>query len=171
MSDIQVVKELSDRESVFVENYLLSCSATQAAIAAGLSAHSAKQLGREMANRPHVRAAIRAKMDERSKVTMIDAEDTVMAALEIRERCMQARPVMIFDPIDKTMVQKTTIIKDADGNDAIVGMWEFDSAGANTANKMLMQHTGAIGLNDKGGGSNVSMSDEQFAQLLQVMSK
>jgi phage terminase small subunit len=60
---------------------------------------------------------------------------------EVKERCLTVKPVMVFDPEEKKMIQKMERIKGEDGKEREVGVYEFDSRGAIMAiaeqNKML----------------------------------
>jgi len=67
------MKELTPKQSRFVEEYLIDLNATQAAIRAGYSAKTANdQIGKLMAT-PHIKAAIDAARAARSEETKIDA--------------------------------------------------------------------------------------------------
>ena len=71
-------------------------------------------------------------MNERSQKTLVDAHYVVERLKVVAERCLQAHPVMVWDPKQKAMVQKV----DEDGNH----VWEFDSVGANRALELLGKH-------------------------------
>lgn len=55
---------LSDNERVFAENYVISLRKDLAAISAGYSERSAKEIGHTVYNRPHVKAYIEFMLDE-----------------------------------------------------------------------------------------------------------
>ncbi len=71
---------LTDRQRRFVEEYLVDLKAGAAAIRAGYSEKSAETLGARLRNLPHVRQAIEAAMDRRSRRTGI-TQDRVVAEL------------------------------------------------------------------------------------------
>ena len=56
---------LSQRHSRFLQTYLETGNATQAAIAAGYSAKSARACGTRLAAKPHIKAAIEAEIENR----------------------------------------------------------------------------------------------------------
>ncbi len=56
------------------------------------------------------------------KKQLYDKETMIRDLVEIKDRCMQKVPVMVFSHIDKQMVQK----EDEAGN----GVWEFEGATA-----------------------------------------
>ncbi len=66
--------DLSTRQRLFVEEYLLDCNATQAAIRAGYSSRTAKKAGPRLLTNPRIRAAIRMRMQERSERTRVSAD-------------------------------------------------------------------------------------------------
>jgi len=47
-------------------------------------------------------------------------------------------PVMEFDPVEKMMKQKTAVTEEGEE----IGVWEFDSTGANKATEMIGKHLG-----------------------------
>ncbi len=66
--------DLSTRQRLFVEEYLLDCNATKAAIRAGYSPRTAKKAGPRLLTNPRIRAAIRMRMQERSERTRVSAD-------------------------------------------------------------------------------------------------
>ena len=63
--------KITDKQTRFVEEYLVDCNATQAAIRAGYSHDSAANIGWENVRKPQIRNRIRAKLNE---LTMTSAE-------------------------------------------------------------------------------------------------
>lgn len=59
-----MAETLNNRQRVFVEAYLKSWNATRAAIAAGYSRKSARQIGTENLSKPSIQAAIQARVRE-----------------------------------------------------------------------------------------------------------
>ena len=66
----------------------------------------------------------------------LDAIEILKSIIEVRERCMQKKPVMVFDKEEKIYVQKTE--EDEYGVDQ--GVWTFDSNAALKANELLGKH-------------------------------
>lgn len=128
--------ELTDKQDLFCLEYLKDLNATQAAKRAGYSEKTAYSIGSELLKKPEILTRIKEAMDERSKNTMVDATYVVEGFKEVFNRCMQKVPVMKWDYEQKAMVQETAI--DEDGNE--VGVWEFDSVGANKALEMMGRH-------------------------------
>ncbi len=55
---------LTDKQERFVQEYLIDLNATQAAIRAGYSPRTAKQIGQENLSKPYLRAAIDAQLQK-----------------------------------------------------------------------------------------------------------
>lgn len=60
---------LTAKQKRFIEEYLIDMNATQAAIRAGYSPDSAKEIGCENLTKPNIKAAIDKAMAERSRRT------------------------------------------------------------------------------------------------------
>lgn len=71
---------MTKKQKRFVEEYLIDLNATQAAIRAGYSPHTAKDIGCENLAKPNISAAISQAMAERSKRTGIN-QDRVLQEL------------------------------------------------------------------------------------------
>ncbi|WHH58469.1 terminase small subunit [Petroclostridium sp. X23] len=69
--------KLTAKQQRFVEEYLIDLNATQAAIRAGYSPSTAKDIGCENLAKPNIRAHIDAALAERSKRTGINADRVV----------------------------------------------------------------------------------------------
>lgn len=65
---------LTDKQSAFCAEYLKDLNGAKAAIRAGYSAHTARDIACELMEKPHVRARIQELMDERSQRTKISAD-------------------------------------------------------------------------------------------------
>lgn len=65
---------MTPKQQRFVEEYLIDLNATQAAIRAGYSAKTARQIGDENLSKPVIAEAIGRAQAERSEKTRIDAE-------------------------------------------------------------------------------------------------
>lgn len=71
---------MTKKQKLFVEEYLIDLNATQAAIRAGYSTDSAKEIGCENLTKPNIREAIDKAMAERSRRTGI-SQDRVLQEL------------------------------------------------------------------------------------------
>ncbi|WNS74245.1 terminase small subunit [Bacillus sp. DTU_2020_1000418_1_SI_GHA_SEK_038] len=120
--------KLTDKQELFVQEYLLDLNATQAAIRAGYSKISAKEIGYENLTKPHILARIEELQSERSEKLQIDQEWVLRRLVQISDRCMTTEPVMAFDYESKSMVE--------------TGEYQFDSHGANKATELIGKHLG-----------------------------
>ena len=121
--------ELSPKEARFVAEYLKDQNGTQAAARAGYSKKTANEQAARLLARVNVRGAVDRALGDAAKRAGIDAEYVLSSLKEVVERCMQRKRVMIFDKVEKEMVQAT----DETGE----GVWEFDANGANKALELL----------------------------------
>lgn len=127
-----VKKKLTDKENLFVLEYLKDLNATQAAIRAGYSEKTARQAGSRLLSFVYIQEAIaQAKMKRQEKVEL-DATFVLAGLKEIYERCMQKVPVMRFDGKLKQMVQVT----DKEGE----GVWRFEPHASNKALELIGKH-------------------------------
>lgn len=69
--------ELTEKQKRFCEEYLIDLNATQAAIRAGYSEETARQIGSENLSKPYIEARIQALKEERSKRTEITADNVL----------------------------------------------------------------------------------------------
>ena len=132
---------LSDKQRVFIDEYLVSLNAKEAAIKAGYSKKTAKSIGQENLTKPAIAAAIKEKMDERAEKSELSAEWILNNLKEVTERCLQKKPVVKFDKEEKCMMQVT----DENGE----GVWTFDSSGANRSLELLGRHFGIFKEDEK----------------------
>ena len=122
-------KNLSPKQSRFVEEYLIDLNATQAAIRAGYSRNSARQMGAENLSKPVIAEAVAVAKRLRSEDAKIDAEWVLGQAVEIHRRCMaEIRPVL--NP--NTHKQ----LRDDDGNP----QYKFNATGASRALELVGKH-------------------------------
>lgn len=123
---------LNEKQELFAQEYIIDLNCTQAAIRAGYSEDSAGNQGHRLIKNDEISARIGELLDARAKRTMVTQDFVIEGLVDMVHRCKQAAPVMIFDPIEKSMVQAT--------NENGQGVWEFDSNGANRAYELLGKH-------------------------------
>lgn len=73
-----MAKKLNRKQQQFVDEYLIDLNATQAAIRAGYSVNSARDIGCENLTKPNIQEAIAKAMAERSKRTGISQDRIVL---------------------------------------------------------------------------------------------
>jgi len=74
---------LTQKQRLFVDEYLIDLNATQAAIRAGYSKRTAGQIGDENLKKPQIAQAIKAAMESRTKLAEIDADYVLRRLVEI----------------------------------------------------------------------------------------
>ena len=119
---------MTDRQNVFVQEYLKDLNATQAAIRAGYSQHTAYSIGQRLLRNVEISQAIDAAMSERKKRTALNADYVLQNLHEIAQRCMQKSPVMV----------KGEQAIDDEGRH----MWTFDAKNALRALELIGKHMG-----------------------------
>lgn len=78
-----MAKKLTKKQQLFVDEYLIDLNATQAAIRAGYSVESARDIGCENLTKPNIQQAIAEKMAERSKRTGVNQDRVVLELAKI----------------------------------------------------------------------------------------
>jgi phage terminase small subunit len=76
----EVNEELTDKQRMFIEEYLIDLNATQAAIRAGYSEDTARQIASENLSKPYIQEAIQEAKQERIERTKI-TQDKVLQEL------------------------------------------------------------------------------------------
>jgi len=75
--------KLTDRQKIFVEEYLIDLNATQAAIRAGYSPKNADKIGSELLGKTRIKEEIDKALAERSKRTGINADRVLLEYAKI----------------------------------------------------------------------------------------
>lgn len=132
---------LTPKQERFCEEYLIDLNATQAAIRAGYSEDTAKQIGCENLTKPDLHARIVELQAARSARVQVDGDWVLRRLIEISDKCMQAKRVMVFDPEQRCLVQKTTEEGEL--------LYEFDSIGATKATELIGKHIGFFEKNNQ----------------------
>jgi len=114
---------MTDKQKMFVKEYLIDLNATQAAIRAGYSENSAKEIGCENLTKHNIQEAISKEVEARTKKVEITAEYVLSNLKKVAERCMQEEEVMKYDYDSKELVG--------------TGEYKFDSSGANKSLELL----------------------------------
>lgn len=127
MTDSVVIK-LTAKQEAFCDEYMIDLNATRAAIRAGYSEDSAKQIASENLSKPDVAERIIELKAERSSRTEITSDYVLSNLKEVAERCMVTVPVMEYDHDEKKMVK--------------TGEYKFEHSGANKSLELLGKHLG-----------------------------
>lgn len=116
-----MTSNLTDKQKIFCEEYLIDLNATQSAIRAGYSEKTAKQIGTENLSKPALAEYIAELKAKRSESTAINAAWVLRQAVKVHERCMQAEPII-----------------DKEGGHT--GEYKFEHSGANKALEIIGKH-------------------------------
>lgn len=119
---------LTPKQQRFVDEYLTDLNATQAAIRAGYSPATARQIGAENLSKPVIAAAIEARQAERAERAELNEQWVIERLRENVERSMVAVPVMTFDHDKKQMVE--------------TGEYTYQGNVANKALELIGKHRG-----------------------------
>jgi phage terminase small subunit len=119
---------LTDKQRLFVKEYLVDLNATQAAIRAGYSEKTAYSIGHENLNKPDISHAIKEAMLEREQKAEVDAEYVIQNLKKVVSRSLQETPVMKWDYEERKLTE--------------TGEFTYDSTGANRALELLGKHLG-----------------------------
>ena len=117
---------MTDKQNIFVQEYLTCLNATEAAKKAGYSENTAYSIGQRLLKDEAVQEAIRAGMNRRTERTELTQDYVLHNIKEIAERCMQKKPVIV----------KGEQATDEDGNH----LWTFDAKNAIRALELLGKH-------------------------------
>ena len=115
---------LSNKQELFCKEYIIDLNATAAALRAGYSEKTAKQIGSENLTKLAIQARLSELQAKPLKKLEITAESVLQKFVEIRDRCLQEEPVYAKE-----------------GNELVpTGEYKFDAANALRANEALGKH-------------------------------
>jgi len=118
---------LTDKQQKFCEEYMIDLNATQAAIRAGYSEGSAKQIASENLSKPDVAERIAELRAEQTARTEITTDSILLRLNQVADRCMQSEPVME---------------RNSSGEMEETGEFKFEHSGANRALELLGKSKG-----------------------------
>jgi phage terminase small subunit len=145
---------MTPKQQRFVEEYLIDLNATQAAIRAGYSADTARQIGSENLSKPDIADAIAEAAAKRAEQAGIDAAYVLRQAVKLHERCMQE--------VDPILDRRGQQIRDDTGNP----LFEFNALGASKALELVGKHVDVQAFKDKiehSGGLSITITPEDAA--------
>lgn len=120
---------LNIKQKLFGDWYIKTGNATQAATEAGYSARTAYSIGSRLLKNVEVKAYIKKRMLELEEVLGFNKATIIQDLHDIKQRSMQAVPVMYYSPKERQYVQK----KEQNEQGEEVGVYQFDGANANRA--------------------------------------
>ena len=118
------MKGLTEQQELFLQEYIkdMPRNAKRAAIAAGYSAKGADQSASRLLSQAKIKARLAELTRDQVERNKLCADEVISGLREVKDRCLQAEPVMEKGP---------------DGKLVPSGEWKFDSAGANKALQLL----------------------------------
>ena len=116
------------RHERFCQEYIVDYNGTCAAIRTGYSDKNAPAQATQLLKREDVLARIGELQAEQAKRLGITSDRVVLELWEVLRRCMQAEPVLEWDPDERAWVEK--------------GQYKFDSRGAAKALELIGKHLG-----------------------------
>lgn len=126
---------LNDRQRRFVDEYLIDLNGTQAAIRAGYSQKTARQIGQKLLTKVDIQQAISAAQVERQKRTELTADEVIRDLREVRDVCLGRKSVKVVE-----------VVKfEGEATPHEVDALVFDANGANKALELLGKHIGMFG--------------------------
>lgn len=112
---------LTAKQKRFCEEYIVDLNATQAAIRAGYSEHTASETGYENLRKPHMAEYIQKLMDERSERTEITADMVLREYAKIG--FSNITDFLKINTAERVVERKS--VTDADGNESIVPVYDM----------------------------------------------
>lgn len=112
--------KLTLKQEKFIDYYIESGNATEAAIKAGYNKKNARVIAAQNLSKLNIKKVIEEKRKELTNKSKVTKEWLIDVTKEVVERSLQKKPVMEFDKEDKVYRQK----KDADGE----GIWTYDGS-------------------------------------------
>ena len=162
---------MTDKQRRFVEEYLIDLNATQAAIRAGYSPDTAKEIGCENLTKPNISKAIAKAMAERSRRTGISQDRVIEELAKIA--FMNAADVINTDDAsiledasreDLSCIQSVKV-KQSDGKKGSMIEREIKLADKLRALELLGKHLGMF--KDKLEITGIEEEQSKLAELLQ----
>ena len=157
-------KTLTGKQAKFVEEYLIDLNATQAAIRAGYSQKTARQIAAENLTKPVIQEAVAQGFKKRSERVEVDQDYVLSTIVDTVERCRQAKPV--------TDRQGEPILTETPNGD-VVPAFAFDSRavlkGAELCGKHLGMFIDKVEHTGKDGGPIDMVSDRDVARKLALI--
>lgn len=118
------------KRAKFAEEFVIDRNRTAAAIRAGIPEKGAAVQGSRFLMEPEVRAYVDALIEAEAEAIGVNRESLIAKSEKIYSRCMQQKPVLVFDKETKEWVE--------------TGEYVFDSRGAAKALELQAKLVGAM---------------------------
>ncbi len=126
---------LTEQKKRFADKYFETLKGAKSAIYAGYSEATAKQIAYNLLQEPEVEEYLTQQKEEYAEKAGVSKQWVIERFKFVSDACVQAIPVMEFDPVNKCMVQKF----DDDG----MAIYTFDSSGVVASTREIGKIIGA----------------------------
>lgn len=161
------MRKLTPKQGMFVAEYLVDLNATQAAIRAGYSPVSARQVGAENMTKPYIAAEIEKAIQKRMQRTEVTADKVVKELARLAFSDMRSYTTWGPDGVawkeseelsadDSAAVTEVSLTPNQYGDSLKIKLGHKDSA-----LRLLAEHTGVVG--SFAGGMNVQVNVDNRA--------
>ncbi len=140
---------MTPKQITFVLEYLIDLNATQAALRAGYSPHTADRQGHRLLKNVEVGAAVQAAMRERRHHSELREAWVLENLREVVERSMEAKPVL-------------------DRQGRSTGQYRFNAAGALRGLELIGRHLGMFTDNERFDDLRSLTDDELYQELARL---
>ena len=118
---------MNEKQEIFIREYLKDFNGTRAYKEAyGTDDKTSASNAWRLLRNADIQKAIQEQADKRLEKAEVDVEYIIGNIKEVIERCMQKKPVMYFDKVDKEYKQETVMVEHEDGTKTNEGVWTFD---------------------------------------------
>ena len=157
---------MNEKQEIFVREYLKDFNGTRAYKEAyGCNEESARRLASRLLTKVDIQQAIKEQANKRLDEIDVDVAYIVSNIKEVTERCMQKKPVMYFDKIDKEWKQETAMVEKEDGSVREEGVWTFQAGNALKGLELLGKYKAIF-------SENVNLNDStKSTSLLESINK
>lgn len=147
---------LTPKQELFCQEYIVDYNGTQAAKRAGYAEKTAAVQASRLLKNANVLSRVRAIQKERLDKLALTQESVLLKILEVYDRCMQHRPVTEWD-YEQGEYKET-------------GEYEFDAKGALRALEMLGKHLSMFTQKIEHSGS-VETGNSELSSILEQLRK
>jgi len=155
--------DLNDQQDRFCHEYIIDLNGTQAAIRAGYSERSARQIAAENMAKPSIRKRIAELAAERNEAVGLSAQFVIEGIIKNIRRCEQAEKVRLpnGDPV---------MCETEDGE--VAAVYRYESTSALKGYELLGKHLKLFTEKLEHSGSIETMSDEELnAKLARLVNE
>ena len=127
-------RKLTPKQKRFVEEYLVDLNATQAAIRAGYSEKTARQIGEQNLSKLDIKSAIEEAQSKRAERTKLTQDYVIRELIKVVEVCTGQKETVITEVL-KNAMDNTVHAHDTERK-------LYDASAANRALELLGKHLG-----------------------------